>query len=118
VTRRREYLSKDTKQRLAFVDIDQRTAGNDLKNKPYTDGNRVFISIAFGSRDSCELALRAQAAGGFATRAYTLDSQSRWDEALRAAINILATNKVKSYSWAKVGDTPIVPAPVPGRCDF
>lgn len=118
VARRRRYLSQDTKQRLAFVDIDQRTAGYDPNKPPYTDGNRVFISIAFGSRDSCELALRAQAAGGFATRAYTLNSQSSWDAALRAAVNILATDKVRDHSWAKVGDASIVPAPVPGRCDF
>jgi hypothetical protein len=116
VARRRKYLSQDTKQRLAFVDIDQRTAGNDPGKPPYTNGNRVFISIAFGSLASCELALKAQAAGGFATRAYTLNSQSDWDEALRAGINILATDKVKGHSWAKVGNAPIVPAPVPGRC--
>jgi hypothetical protein len=116
VARRRRYLSQDTKQRLAFVDIDQRTAGNDPSKPPYTDGNRVFISIAYGSSGWCDLALKAQAAGGFATRAYTLNSQSSWDASLRAAINILATDKVKGHSWAKVGNAPIVPAPSPGRC--
>lgn len=116
VTRRREYLSKDTKQRLAFVDIDQRAAGNDLNGPAYTKGNRVFINIAFGSQGGCELALKAQAAGGFATRAYTLNNESDWNAALRAAINILATDKVKGHSWAKVGNAPIVPAPVPGQC--
>jgi hypothetical protein len=116
VTRRREYLSTDTKQRLAFVDIDQRKAGNDLKNKFYTDGNRVFINIQFGRTGWCELALAAQKAGGFATRAYTLNNESDWNTALRAAINILATDKVRGHSWAKVGNAPIVPAPVPGKC--
>jgi Phosphoinositide phospholipase C, Ca2+-dependent len=114
VKRRREYLSQDTKQRLAFVDIDQRTAGNDPDKPPYTDGNRVFISIAFGSRGWCDLALKAQKAGGFATRAYTLNNESDWNAALRAAINILATDKVKGHS--KVGNAPIVPAPDLGRC--
>jgi alkylated DNA repair dioxygenase AlkB len=90
--------------------------GNDLGKPPYTNGNRVFINIAFGSSVSCELALKAQAAGGFATRAYTLNSESSWDAALRAAINILTTDKVSNHSWAKVGDAPIVPAPVPGKC--
>lgn len=116
VARRRRYLSQDTKQRLAFVDIDQRTAGNDPNKPPYTDGNRVFISIAYGSSGWCDLARRAQEAGGFATRAYTLNNESDWNAALRAAINILATNKVRNYSWAKVGNAPIVPAPEPGRC--
>jgi hypothetical protein len=116
VARRRAYLSQDTKKRLAFVDIDQRKAGNDPGKPPYTDGNRVFINIAFGSSGGCELALKAQAAGGFATRAYTLNSQSDWDAARRAAINILATDKVRGHSWAKVGAAPIVPAPVPGKC--
>jgi Phosphoinositide phospholipase C, Ca2+-dependent len=116
VARRRAYLSRDTKQRLAFVDIDQRTAGNDPNRPPYTDGNRVFISIAFGSSGWCDLATKAQAAGGFATRAYTLNDQSDWNEALRAAINILATDKVRGHSWAKVGNAPIVPAPTPGKC--
>ncbi len=116
VARRRRYLSQDTRQRLAFVDIDQRAAGNDINGPAYTKGNRVFINIAFGSRGGCELALKAQAAGGFATRAYTLNSQSDWDAALRAAINILATDKVRGHSWAKVGNALIVPAPVPGRC--
>ncbi|HEY2292493.1 MAG TPA: Ca2+-dependent phosphoinositide-specific phospholipase C [Thermoanaerobaculia bacterium] len=115
VTRRREYLSKDTKQRLAFVDIDQRKAGNDLNNKPYTDGNRVFINIQFGSRGWCELALAAPGRG-FATRAYTLNNENDWNAALRATVNILATNKVRGHSWAKVGKAPIVPAPVPGKC--
>jgi Phosphoinositide phospholipase C, Ca2+-dependent len=116
VARRRRYLSQDTKQRLAFVDIDQRTAGNDLNKPPYTDGNRVLISIEFGSRGWCDLALKAQAAGGFATRAYTLNNESDWNQALRAGVNILATDKVRGHSWAKVGNAPIVPAPVPGRC--
>jgi hypothetical protein len=116
VARRRAYLSQDTKKRLAFVDIDQRTAGNDPSKPPYTNGNRVFISIAYGSSGWCDLALKAQAAGGFATRAYTLNSESSWDAARRAAINILATDKVRDHSWAKVGAAPIVPAPVPGKC--
>jgi hypothetical protein len=116
VARRRAYLSQDTKQRLAFVDIDQRTAGNDPGKPPYTNGNRVFISIAYGSSGWCDLATRAQAAGGFATRAYTLNSEGNWNNALRAAINILATDKVRNYSWAKVGNAPIVPAPMPGKC--
>jgi len=116
VARRRRYLSQDTKQRLAFVDINQRTAGNDPGKPPYTDGNRVFISIAFGSSGWCDLALKAQAAGGFATRTYTLNSESNWNSALRAGVNILATDKVRNHSWAKVGDAPIVPAPVPGKC--
>jgi hypothetical protein len=116
VARRRAYLSQDTKQRLAFVDIDQRTAGNDPGKPPYTDGHRVFISIAYGSTGWCDLATKAQAAGGFVTRAYTLNSESNWNTALRAAINILATDKVRNFSWAKVGDAPIVPAPVPGKC--
>jgi calcium-dependent phosphoinositide phospholipase C len=115
VTRRREYLSQDTRQRLAFVDIDQRKAGNDLSRPPYTDGNRVFINIQFGSRGWCELALAAPGRG-FATRAYTLNNESDWNAALRATVNILATDKVKGHSWAKVGNAPIVPAPVPGRC--
>jgi hypothetical protein len=116
VARRRAYLSQDTKNRLAFVDIDQRTAGNDPNKPPYTAGNRVFISIEYGSRGWCDLAVKAQAAGGFATRAYTLNSESNWNAALRAAVNILATDKVRNHSWAKVGNAPIVPAPVPGKC--
>ena len=116
VARRRRYLSQDTRTRLAFVDIDQRTAGNDPNKSPYTDGNRVFISIDYGSSGWCDLAVRAQAAGGFATRAWTLNDQDDWNEAQRAAVNILATDKVSNYSWAMVGNAPIVPAPVPGRC--
>lgn len=116
VARRRAYLSQDTKKRLAFVDIDQRTAGNDPNKPPYTDGNRVFISIEYGSSGWCDLALKAQAAGGFATRAYTLNNESDWNKARRAAINILATDKVRNHSWAMVGNAPIVPAPVPGKC--
>jgi hypothetical protein len=115
VTRRREYLSQDTRQRLAFVDIDQRKAGNDLSKPPYTDGNRVFINIQLGSRGWCELSLAAPGRG-FATRAYTPNNENDWNAALRATVNILATDKVRGHSWAKVGDAPIVPAPVPGRC--
>ncbi len=116
VARRRAYLSRDPKQRLAFVDIDQRRAGSDLDKSPYyTDGNRVFINIDFGSAGWCELALAAPGRG-FATRAYTLNNQSDWNAALRATVDILATDKVRNSSWAKVGDAPIVPAPVPGHC--
>jgi hypothetical protein len=116
VARRRAYLSQDTKKRLAFVDIDQRKAGNDPNKPPYTDGNRVFISIEFGSTGWCELAVKARAAGGFATRVYVLNNESNWNEAQRKAINILVTDKVSNHSWAKVGDAPIVPAPVPDKC--
>jgi hypothetical protein len=117
VTARRAYLSQDTKKRLAFVDIDQRTAGNDLNKPAYKNGNRVFINIDFGSPGWCELALKAQAAGGFATRTYTLNNERDWNEARRAAINILATDKVSNHKWAKVDDdAPIVPAPLPGKC--
>lgn len=115
VARRRRYLSQDTESRLAFVDIDQRTAGNNLNNPPYTDGNRVFISIQYGSSGWCDLAIKAPTAG-FATRAWTLNSQTDWNAAKAAAVNILATDKVSNYSWAYAGNAPIVPAPVPGRC--
>ncbi len=115
VTRRREYLSTDTKQRLAFVDVDQRKAGNDLSKPSYTNGNRVFINIQFGRPGWCDLAVAAPKAG-FATRVYTLNNESNWNTALRAAVNILATDKVRGHSWAKVGNAPIVPAPVPGKC--
>lgn len=115
VARRRAYLSRDTKKRLAFVDIDQRKAGNDLNKAPYTDGNRVFINIPFGRSGWCELAAKAPEAG-FATRVYTLNNENDWNTALRAAVNILATDKVRGHKWAKVGDKPIVPAPVPGKC--
>ncbi len=116
VLKRRAELSKDTKKRLAFVDIDQRTAGNDPSKPPYTDGNRVFVNIQFGSPGWCDLARQAQAASGFATRTYTPNNESNWNEALRAGINILATDKVRGHTWAKVGNAPIVPAPVPGKC--
>ena len=115
VARRRRYLSQDTKSRLAFVDIDQRTAGNNVNNPPYTDGNRVFISIQYGSSGWCNLAVSAQSAS-FATRAWTLNSQGDWNAAKAAGVNILATDKVSNYSWAYVGNAPIVPAPVPGKC--
>ncbi|HEX7152853.1 MAG TPA: Ca2+-dependent phosphoinositide-specific phospholipase C [Thermoanaerobaculia bacterium] len=117
VRRRREYLSADTQNRLAFVDWDQRTAGNNPSAPPYTNGNRVFININYGRSGWCELAVSAQSATGFATRAWVENDSTSWGNAQRAAVNILATDKVKNNSWAFVGDgtAPFAVAPA-GRC--
>ncbi|HEX9985351.1 MAG TPA: Ca2+-dependent phosphoinositide-specific phospholipase C [Thermoanaerobaculia bacterium] len=113
VRRRREYLSADTRNRLAFVDWDQRTAGNDPARAPYTNGNRVFINIDYGSSGWCDLAVRAQSATGFVTRAWVMNDSGSWTSAQRAAVNVLATDKVKSNSWAFVGNgsAPFTAAP-------
>jgi hypothetical protein len=104
VRRRREYLSADTSNRLAFVDWDQRTAGNDPSKAPYTNGNRVFININYGRSGWCDLAVRAQNVTGFATRAWVENDSTSWRAAQAASVNILSTDKVKNNSWAFVGN--------------
>jgi hypothetical protein len=116
VARRRESLAQDTRQRLAFVDIDQRAAGNDPTRPPYTDGNRVFINIQYGASGWCNLAVAAQQATGFVRRIWVLNDQLAWTAATNAAVDILSTDKVRNYTWAMVGPQPFGPVPATGSC--
>lgn len=117
VRRRLAYLATtDPTSRLAFVDIDSRTAGTDPSKPPYTDGYRVFINIQYGQSNWCRLAVDAQSATGFVTRAWVLNDETSWNAALSAAVNLLSTDKVKSYKWAMVGNAPFRATPKPGKC--
>jgi hypothetical protein len=43
-------------------------------------------------------------------RGYVLNSESLWDKAQSAGVNVLATDKVSNYDWALVGSEPFAPS--------
>ncbi|MBI4606055.1 MAG: hypothetical protein HY721_29160 [Planctomycetes bacterium] len=116
--RRKAYLTSEPKERLAFVDLDQRAAGAggadecDAMNPYYQEGSRVFINIQLGRKEWQRLA-RGARGKGFVTREWKANDAASWLEARDAGVNILSTDHVRDASWASVGREPF--ARIAGR---
>jgi len=106
--RRRAYFTTGPKERLAFVDLDQRAAGAkgadecDIKNPYYNEGQRVFVNIELGRKDWTRLGREAHAQG-FVTREWKANDEASWRASRGAGINILSTDRVRGFPWATVG---------------
>jgi hypothetical protein len=115
--RRRAYLAAPG-ERLAFVDLDQRAAGQagadecDIEGPYYAEGSRVFINIQLGRRDWERLA-RGARGRGFVTREWKANDEDAWRRAIEAGVNVLSTDRIRGHAWASVGPEPFRPAPAP-----
>ena len=105
------YAKTSPTSRLCFADFDVKdTAGS----SPVSSGWRAIANVHLYSDDYDDWKqlipkLRADA---FLVRGYVLNGEGLWDKALDAGINVLATDKVRDYSWATVGNEPFVLSPV------
>lgn len=104
--RRDIYCETDPHLRLCFVDIDQRGCNPKKENcnihhPHYNKGDRVFVNIQLGNNHWSQLG-RDAGNNGFVTRVWKANKQADWDEAKRAQINFIATDKIRHYKWAAV----------------
>jgi hypothetical protein len=112
--RRRAYAAAAPRERLAFVDIDQRAAGKggadecDIENPHYAEGSRVFVNIQLGRKDWERLA-RGARGRGFVTREWKANDEEAWRRALEAGVNILSTDRIRGHAWSTVGPEPFLP---------
>jgi len=105
------YATTSPTDRLCFADFDVKDTA---ESSPVSSGWRAVANVHLYSDDYDDWKklipkLRADA---FLVRGYVLNGEGLWDKALGAGINVLATDKVRNYSWAKVGDEPFVLSPV------
>ncbi len=101
-------------KRLAFVDMDQGAAkhlarnNSDINNPYYKQGMRVFLNIKAGNSFWTKLAHDAHEKG-LVTRVATLKSGERWDLAMGANANVLATDHVLNTRWTALASPILSP---------
>ena len=62
-------------------------------------GHRVFVNIQYGSKGWKELAMQATQ-GNYVTRVWKANSNWDWQQCVESNINLIATDKIRFYSWA------------------
>lgn len=106
--RRAAYARTRPRDRLAFVDLDQRAAGEggadecDIQSPYYQEGSRAFVNLQLGRKDWQRLA-RGAHGRGFVVREWKANDEKSWSEAAAAGVNILSTDRVRGHPWATVG---------------
>jgi hypothetical protein len=96
--------ARSSRQRLCFADVKVRE-GDALPS--LTRGDRVFFNLNATEDWDWDGRMRWFAGQrGFVTRAYVSNTAELWNRVLAADVNIVTTDKVRSYSWAHVGDEP------------
>lgn len=106
--RRNIYSSTEPLYRLCFVDIDQRGCepknnNCDINHPHYQKGDRVFVNIQLGNNNWRQLGKDAYA-NGFVSRVWKANKKEDWDEARKAQIHFIATDKIRNHKWAAVND--------------
>lgn len=105
--RKKLYADSDAKNRLCFVD--QSMGDGDGGHRPPTDqGNRVFFNynIFSGKKKWRETMKWFSRQHGFVTRGYVANNKKLWELAVAHGVNVIATDRVSNYEWARVGKQP------------
>jgi hypothetical protein len=106
--------SRDAKARYAVTDPADRLCFADKDEDPSADpssDDRVFFNYHLYSSDFdkwCPVFMRAAPRRDAIIRAFVLNGETLWNNALTCGCHVLATDKIKGHSWAKVGDAPFV----------
>jgi len=103
-----KYATTNPKDRLCFADKD--TDPDEMPN----DEHRVFFNfhIYHSERENWMKTFKACAdKSNVITRAYTANSEDNWNDCLGSHCNIIATDKISNYEWAKVGNSRFLPFP-------
>lgn len=114
--RKAYYADNDPASRVFFVDRD---CGQGIGPYPSTThGSRVLLNLHIyaGALPWQEFGRSFSTQPGFLTRGWTANTATLWTEALDSGLlNMIATDKIKNYPWATVGDTPYraMPSPSP-----
>eukprot|EP01119_Soliformovum_irregulare_P017655 TRINITY_DN5275_c0_g1_i1.p1 TRINITY_DN5275_c0_g1~~TRINITY_DN5275_c0_g1_i1.p1 ORF type:complete len:327 (+),score=75.87 TRINITY_DN5275_c0_g1_i1:21-1001(+) len=102
--RRMTYLNLKSRDRVCFVDIDQRHAPSDDLNHPYFQvGDRIFINLQLGFRNWDKLGIQVEKSGIFITRVWRANGRADWMRCLQARIHLIATDRIRHYEWANLG---------------
>jgi hypothetical protein len=99
------YAQTSPKERLCFADKD-----TDLNKMPDSD-ERVFFNFHIYNNKKDEwTAIFKQCATkpNVIVRAYVANSESNWNNCLESGCNLIATDKISNYKWAKVGSSRFV----------
>jgi Phosphoinositide phospholipase C, Ca2+-dependent len=104
-TAKATYAAMEPKARLCFADKD---CGQD--EEPRADDRVFFNYHLFSAKWKTWAPIFREAAGkpNVVIRGWELNGETLWNRALDAGCHLLATNKVKRHTWAKVGDAPFV----------
>lgn len=110
MSRTEKYTSGSQAQRLCFCDWDVNVA----IDRPIPDPgqpNRLFYNfypLPYNA-EWVDALLTIAGREAFVIRAYEVNDHTRWRLALKAGVNVLATDQVFYTPWASVGGSTIVP---------
>lgn len=100
---KRSYAARG-KNRLCFAD---QLLGPDDPLPSTSSGNRVFINYDARKSWDWDKQIRTLAGlRGFIVRAYVVNNDDLWKRTIAAGTNIIATDRIRNHSWARVGRTP------------
>lgn len=95
------YAGTSPKERLCFADKDRNA--NDMPDDP----NRLFYNYHIYERTTSEWTATfrkcAEDNPHYIIRAYIANSGINWSNCLKSGVNIIATDEITGYNWAKVG---------------
>ena len=93
--------ARNSRIRLCFADRRHRSTD---RRPSLRTGDRIFFNINASESWQWDEELRWFARQrGLVTRAYGVNSDDLWQRVVGADANIVATDKVRNHSWAKVG---------------
>ena len=104
------YSRTAPRERLCFADKD---VSDTDRNVPNSDACVFFnYNLYTDHRGTWGPVFRRMAGSRkHIIRGYVLDGDTLWNAALSNGCHVLATNKVRNYSWARVGAAPFVKLP-------
>lgn len=99
-----KYASTDLNKRYCFSDED--ISASDKEIHPPSKGNIVFFNfhIEDNNKDVWMNTIPPFAKKNLITRTYQSDSESDWNNCIKANVSAIATDKISNNTWAKVSD--------------
>lgn len=100
-----EYAATDLSKRYCFSDKDESDSDKNLV--PPTTGDIVFFNFHIYDKDSSTWlkTIPPFSTNQLITRTYVSNSETNWNNCIKAKVSAIATDKVSNYSWCKVSDT-------------
>lgn len=102
-----EYANTDLKERYCFSD--QSKSDNDPNVKPPTNGNFVFFNFHIYNKhkDVWMKTIPPFTDKRLITRTYLSNSETNWNNCIKANVSAIATDKINNHKWAKVSNNNI-----------
>jgi len=105
------YADSNVFQQLCFADLDVDVAKANPDLTLFSSRVVANMFLSSGHHTIWAKTVPQLRSAGLLVRGYQLDSETVWDQALAAGVNILATDEVTGHSWAHVPTPPFSIAP-------